>query len=336
MQAKRESAVVSSTGNFAPVSATNGNMAPVGDELVYGVDPQDMYIEDADDSVYEAQVTATGAYAGPGYVEMPQKKGLLGRFRKKDKQQEQSSWQSFGADNGYYDDGQWNGGAFSKLRANMPSKGDRDAQDGIDAKATRNERAASSQRRSQRPNMDAVPLPKDLPLSASIPEVDEQAAIQAELEQIHGFHAKTVNNEVWCVALGSDMAANGGAKAFMAEHADDLRGAVIINLEGLGAGTFAYYETEGAYKPKKISSRLKRIMKAAQRDTGISVAGASMTWKDSLASLAMKARIPAVTMTGLDNGKPAYFGRGDDVLENIDPEALAERIDFVEAMVRNV
>ena len=160
--------------------------------------------------------------------------------------------------------------------------------------------------------------------------------MQDEINQVQDFHMKRVTNEVWFVALGSENAGNGGAKAFMAQHADELRGAVIINIEGIGAGDFCYYETEGAYRPKKISSRLKRVMRAAQRDTGISAAPAKMEWKDSLASLAMKAHIPAITLTGMNGNAPAFMGRGDDVAEIIESKDLAKRIDFIESMIRNV
>lgn len=55
------------TGSFAPVSA----------QLVQSMDPEDMYVHDADDSAYEDNFTETGAFAGPGYMEMPKS-----RFRR--------------------------------------------------------------------------------------------------------------------------------------------------------------------------------------------------------------------------------------------------------------
>ncbi len=36
--------------------------------------------------------------------------------------------------------------------------------------------------------------------------------------------------------------------AFLAEHSQDLRGAIIIELEGMGAGELSFVEREGAYK----------------------------------------------------------------------------------------
>ena len=75
---------MSVAGSFAPAGAT-GAFAPVGDELLENVDPDDIYVDDADDSAYEENYTETGAFTGPGYVEMPKSRmrRLLDRFRRK-------------------------------------------------------------------------------------------------------------------------------------------------------------------------------------------------------------------------------------------------------------
>ena len=61
---------MSLTGSFSAISSIGAE--PVGDELLDGVEPEDMYIDDADDSAFQSDFTETGAFAGPGYVEMPQ------------------------------------------------------------------------------------------------------------------------------------------------------------------------------------------------------------------------------------------------------------------------
>ena len=67
---------VSLTGSFSAISSIGAE--PVGDELLDGVEPEDMYIDDADDSAFQSDFTETGAFAGPGYVEMPQSR--VGKF----------------------------------------------------------------------------------------------------------------------------------------------------------------------------------------------------------------------------------------------------------------
>lgn len=365
LRAKREAAnvSVSQSGAFTTVPTMSGKMAPVGNELLEGMAPDEVYIDDVDDSSYATEVTNTGAYAGPGYVEMPESRSsrFMSRFHRKGKKKETSAqewlevddefnatqagaarggWDSFNEENrgryygrsNYNDDDEWNGGAFSKIRENI--SGSREGEDAMDEPGSSRSRRRGGDGEvpaQRRRHTTPVNLMEGLPIV-----MDEAALMQDEINQVQDFHMKRVTNEVWFVALGSENAGNGGAKAFMAQHADELRGAVIINIEGIGAGDFCYYETEGAYRPKKISSRLKRVMRAAQRDTGISAAPAKMEWKDSLASLAMKAHIPAITLTGMNGNAPAFMGRGDDVAEIIESKDLAKRIDFIESMIRNV
>ena len=89
--ARPDEAAVSTAGAFVPAGAT-GAFAPVGDELLENVDPDDIYVDDADDSAYEGEYTETGAFAGTGYVEMPKSRAhrFLDklRFRKRKEEEE--------------------------------------------------------------------------------------------------------------------------------------------------------------------------------------------------------------------------------------------------------
>ena len=60
------------------------------------MDPEDMYVDDADDSAYEDHFTETGAFAGPGYMEMPKSRfrRLFDKFlhRKDDEEDTPQEW----------------------------------------------------------------------------------------------------------------------------------------------------------------------------------------------------------------------------------------------------
>lgn len=92
-----------------------------------------------------------------------------------------------------------------------------------------------------------------------------------EIEQIEQFHSDRIDMEVWFVALGSELAGNGGMKAFMAAHEAELKGALIVELEALGAGELTLIDKEGTYVPKKASSRMKRLVRKAGQATGLKV-----------------------------------------------------------------
>ena len=145
-----------------------------------------------------------------------------------------------------------------------------------------------------------------------------------------------MNVEVWFVALGSELAGNAGMKAFLAEHGTELRGSVIINLNALGAGDLSLIEKEGKYRRVSASSRMKRYMKKASQATGIDSSTASIKWSESASSVALRHGFQAMSIVGMDGSKPAYFGQGDDVLENIDPDTLYRNSDFVMELLKNI
>ena len=158
----------------------------------------------------------------------------------------------------------------------------------------------------------------------------------AELKQIYQFRNPDINTEVWFVALGSELAQNGGMRAFLTEHQQDLRGSIIIDLDALGAGDLCMVEQEGMYRSVKTSSRMKRYVKKASQATGLNVGSAQIKWKDSASSYAIKQGYQAMHLAGMDGAKPAFFAQGDDVLENIDEQTLEANADFVMELLKNI
>lgn len=348
---------VSAAGSFAPAGAT-GAFAPIGDELLDNVDPDDIYVDDADDSAYDDSITETGAYAGPGYVEMPKSRvqRLFGRFRKKDKDIEPSpqewldvdetfdarsvgaergGWESFRAEDGdtYEED------AFESATEQFVDDfdpDDTDEVDGYDADERRpwNGGAFSSSR------MEHLPEGADdfegLDGSDAYGRHDEGLEIADELKQVYQFRNPDINTEVWFVALGSELSKNAGMRAFLDEHQQDLRGSIIIDLDALGAGELCMVEKEGALRAVKTSSRMKRYVKKASQATGVSVGSAQLLWEDSAASFAARHGHQAMHLVGMDGGKPALYAQANDMMENIDEETLRNNADFVMELLKNI
>lgn len=360
---------VSAAGAFVPAGAT-GTFAPIGDELLDNVDPEDIYIDDADDSAYDQNFTETGAFAGPGYVEMPKSRvhRLFNRLRRKNNDQEPSpqewlevdesfdartvgaergGWESFREDgladpaattqldpyNTGYEDDRY--GTFEDDGFDGPY--DYDNVDEYDDGYGPDERrpwhgGAFSPRRMEKAELDM----EDASLDALDALDFDDADVPAELKQIYQFRNPDINTEVWFVALGSELAQNGGMRAFLTEHHQDLRGSIIIDLDALGAGDLCMIEQEGMYRTVKTSSRMKRYVKKASQATGLSVGGAQIKWKDSASSYAIKQGYQAMHLVGMDGAKPAFFAQGDDVLENIDEQTLESNADFVMELLKNI
>ncbi|WP_165052754.1 MULTISPECIES: aminopeptidase [unclassified Adlercreutzia] len=407
---------VSQAGSFASIGAT-GAFAPVGDELVEDVAPDEMYVDDADDSAYEESYTETGAFAGPGYVEMPKSRAsrILGKlgFGRKNKQEEvtpqqwldvddsfdaravgkaRGGWESFREDQeapdtfaagsrGYddyddYADGydeyaeydeyedyvaegedapratqetiRWNGGGFSRESLTHALVRVKSVKEKIPVHGGAPDERAAGYADDYAEGEDAFSYPageSEMPITASagapVDLAEENLAaleeIRAEnVQRIYGFRHPDINTEVWFVALGADLAGNAGMDAFLTEHAAELKGSVIVNLDGLGAGELTLIEQEGTYRPVKGSSRMKRFVRKASAALGMSVGTGSMLWKDSATACAARRGYQTMHLAGMEAGKPALYGEAHDVADGVDEETMLRNADFVMEILKNI
>ncbi|WP_455798165.1 aminopeptidase [Adlercreutzia sp. CNCM I-6207] len=357
---------ISLAGTFSSMGAT-GAAAPIGDELLENASENDIYIEDVDDSAYVEQITETGAMAGPGYVEMPKSRfgGIFGKFRRK-KREEASSpqewldveesfdarevgaarggWESFREEGDIqaYDEEYLDADATTAF---SPEFDDDFAEDGFDAPRSLHRRGRHFEGGAfSRDQFDDESEGEENQTSAADPSSVFGEGLPAdfvfeptpEIEQIEQFHSDRIDMEVWFVALGSELAGNGGMKAFMAAHEVELKGALIVELEALGAGELTLIDKEGTYVPKKASSRMKRLVRKAGQATGLKVPEATMEWRNSASAYALKHGQQALHLAGMDGRKPAFFAEEDDVIENIDNDMLALNSDFVMEVLKHI
>lgn len=357
---------ISLAGTFSSMGAT-GAAAPIGDELLENASENDMYVEDVDDSAYVEQITETGAMAGPGYVEMPKSRfgGIFGKFRRK-KREEASSPQEWldveesfdarevGAARGGWESFREEGDiqAYDEeyldadtTTAFSPEFDDDFAEDGFDAPRSSHRRGRHFEGGAfSRDQFDDESEGEENQASAADPSSVFGEGLPAdfvfeptpEIEQIEQFHSDRIDMEVWFVALGSELAGNGGMKAFMAAHEAELKGALIVELEALGAGELTLIDKEGTYVPKKASSRMKRLVRKAGQATGLKVPEATMEWRNSASAYALKHGQQALHLAGMDGRKPAFFAEEDDVIENIDNDMLALNSDFIMEVLKHI
>ncbi len=160
--------------------------------------------------------------------------------------------------------------------------------------------------------------------------------IPEEGEEIEAFRNPMLDCDVWFVALGSELAGNAGMKNFMDTHKEELRGAIIIELDGLGAGNLSMVGTEGSMKQTKYSSRMKRFTRKATQVTGIKCATVNYSWCDSAAAFANKHGASALHLVGDDGGKPAFFAQANDIVDNINESTLDKNAEFVMEVLRAI
>ena len=306
---------VSVTGSFSAIQAT-GSLAPVGDELVVDMDVEERYVHDVDDSDFEEGFTESGAYAGPDYVEMPQSrfKQFFSKFipRKHKINPEESTYEWL------------------------------DVDEDFEARKVGAERKTWESFREDEPESEGVVQDESNKTwyggASVLLEESGLSTNDRSLEQsIEDFrYGVRIDKEVWFVALGSQCESDLGMKNFMRTYAHDLKGALVVNLEGLGQGDLSFISAEGEIKTYKPSSRMNRLLKKVSRNCGLNIGNAQILWKDSSATQAMKAHIPAMSLVGMEGFSPALYAQGGDVIESLDALTLENNADFIVELIKNV
>ncbi len=156
--------------------------------------------------------------------------------------------------------------------------------------------------------------PNAIPADPNNPDAETSAAFQTE---------------VWFVALGAELADNAGVKAFLAAHPADLHGAVVIDLDAMGAGNLSFIDDEGVVKHVRSSTRMKRYVTKAGTSLGLHINSANINWRETAAYFTARKGLQTIHMAGMLDKKPAYEGEADDVLENLSEEKLLQNTAFV-------
>ena len=133
-----------------------------------------------------------------------------------------------------------------------------------------------------------------------------------------------LQTEVWVLLSGAEEVGCQGMKDFLQSHRAELEGAAFINFEAVGVGETQYTSREGMTFPYASSLRLMdlaatitsrhpdwhsqpRVLGAGYTETG----------------LVLQKGYEGITLIGLDDaGFLPYWHQIDDVLDNLEPDAL--------------
>lgn len=162
--------------------------------------------------------------------------------------------------------------------------------------------------------------------------IDEADLQEAILELGDEF---LVAHDIWFVATGASAADHAGMKAFLEQHRRDIRGSFLVNLDCIGAGDLSVLVKEGLRAPRRADRRLVRMLTDIARDLHIPLGTSVYDWDEKDAASAMRARVRAVTITGVDeNGLPALSRTADDVPEYVVPDQVDSVVRLVTELIR--
>jgi len=141
--------------------------------------------------------------------------------------------------------------------------------------------------------------------------------------------------EVWFVATGAEEVGTSGMQALLRDYGEDLRDALIINIDGCGAGQLFWASSEGMARRYRADRRLVGLARRVSRETETMIKPREYKGLSTDASPALARGFKAMSIMAFDgNGMPVNWHWKTDTVDNLDPQLIEKTADFVAAMVR--
>lgn len=150
-----------------------------------------------------------------------------------------------------------------------------------------------------------------------------------------GFDRELTEKEVWFVATGAEEVGTVGMEAFLDAYGEDIRDALIINIDNVGAGQLAWVTAEGMARRYRANQRLIGLAKRVSREHEILVKPRVYKGLSTDATPALARGFKAMTLMGFDSyGVPVNWHWKTDTSRNVEPEMIDRVTDLVTNMIR--
>lgn len=168
---------------------------------------------------------------------------------------------------------------------------------------------------------------------------DETSDIAARIRRrvTEGVDRALVEKEIWFIATGSDEAGLWGTRALLDAYADDLKDALILNVDSVGAGTVTVLTDEGLGRSYHADRRLIAQAKRTAREGDLTVKSRSFRGLATSATPALARGFKAMTVSAFDiNGRIPNWHWRTDTTDNLVEDTLEQATSFVTALVRDL
>lgn len=168
------------------------------------------------------------------------------------------------------------------------------------------------------------------------PEFAASEAARIRRRVTESIDRELTEKEVWFVATGAEEVGTIGMQAFLRQYGDELRDALIINIDGCGAGSLHWASAEGMARRYRASARLVGLARRVSRETETLIKPRVYKGLSTDATPALARGFKAISIMAFDNvGNPVNWHWRTDTVEEIDGELIETTADFVTAMVRD-
>ena len=164
---------------------------------------------------------------------------------------------------------------------------------------------------------------------------DEASRIRRRITS--GVDRGLSEKEIWFVATGAEEAGTWGMQALLDAYGEDMRDALIINLDNLGSGALCWFTAEGMAKRYHCDRRLASSAKRVARENELPVRGREYRGLSTDATPALARRFKAMSIMAFDiNGRLPHWHWHTDTVENVAESNLELAADFVTKLIREL
>lgn len=146
-----------------------------------------------------------------------------------------------------------------------------------------------------------------------------------------------VSTRVWLVCTGSEESLHEGAASFFKAHRSEFVNPVTINFEMLGCAGPSYIVKEGLLLPLKPDGRLLEQVEHVAGAPDIGAYPVVLTGGCTEASDSMIAKVPAITLIGLErDGSAPHWHMPSDTFDKMDERILERAFGFADRVIRRL
>ncbi len=163
----------------------------------------------------------------------------------------------------------------------------------------------------------------------------EAARIRRRVTERPGREA--ADKEVWFVATGAEEVGTRGMRAFLDEYSEDLRDAMIVNIDGVGVGNVHWVTAEGMARRYHSDRRLAAAARRAVSEGGLLVRAREYRGLSTDATPALARGYRAMSVMAFDiNGRIPNWHWSTDVADNVSVDTIEVATDFVVRLIAEI
>jgi hypothetical protein len=160
-------------------------------------------------------------------------------------------------------------------------------------------------------------------------------SFEDDARSIEELSSELLDKEVWLVALGASELNQTGVRYFFNRHERQLRGSLLINLLGVGAGDLCFTLLEGEMPSRRTDQRLQNLLAQAAQEIAVPLAPVAFTAFNTDGSVILGKSSRAISLIGMGNGVPMHWRNKDDSVSLLREDKIKTASHLVLETIKN-